>query len=71
MTKGVKNSSASTRGSFTLGRTRFAKISAVEGIDLTGSVLDELRDYDRQRLPPAKRRQAVVAKLSVAKRGKQ
>ena len=62
MPKTKKKSSPSTQGSFTLGRTRFAKISSVEGIDLTGSVLDELHAYDRLRLPPAKRRQAVVAK---------
>ena len=48
---------------FTLGRERFAKISAVEGIDLTGTIARELRLFDDAGLPAEARRAAVAAKF--------
>lgn len=48
---------------FTLGRARFAKISAVEGIDLTGSVERELKQFDKAGLSAEARRKAVAAKF--------
>lgn len=48
-------------GTYTLGRKRFAKISAVEGIDLS-PVEAELEDFDRRGLSPAERRQEISRK---------
>jgi len=44
---------------FTLGRGRFAKISAVEGIKASPRVERMFADFDRQRLSPEERRRVI------------
>ena len=46
---------------FIVGRSAFKVISAVEGIDLNGSVQEELEEFDRRGLSPRARRDAVKA----------
>lgn len=43
-----------------LGRDRFAKISAVEGIVLTRDMIRRAADFDRQGLSAEERRQSIV-----------
>jgi hypothetical protein len=45
---------------FTLGRERFAKISAVEGVRLDSKMAGLLDEFDRKDLSPAQRRQAIA-----------
>jgi hypothetical protein len=47
---------------FTIGRARFAKISAVEGIRLSEAMDAEFREFDRKRLSPGKRRREISRK---------
>jgi hypothetical protein len=58
---GERASATPTKG-FVLGRQRFAKISAVEGIDLDGDVRRELEAFDAMGLSSDARRAAVKAK---------
>ena len=44
----------------TLGRDRFAKISAVEGIVLTGVMKKRAAEFDRQGLSADERRRSIV-----------
>ena len=46
----------------TLGRKRFAKISAIEGIHLSAEVRQDFLDFDRKGLSPDDRRQAINKK---------
>jgi hypothetical protein len=43
-----------------IGRERFAKISAVEGIKLSGAMKKRITDSDRKRLSAADRREAII-----------
>jgi hypothetical protein len=43
-----------------VGRVRFAKISAVEGIHLTAEMKESFAKFDRRRLPADKRRREIV-----------
>jgi hypothetical protein len=52
---------------FVLGRARFAKISAVEGIRLTPDMRQDLEDFDKQGLSAAERRKRIAQKYG--KRG--
>lgn len=52
---------------YTLGRQRFAKISAVEGISLTRKQVDALRDYEERGLSPEERRKAIVAAFGASR----
>jgi hypothetical protein len=47
---------------FTIGREKFQKISAVEGIHLNRGMHEEFREFDRQGMPAAERRRILVAK---------
>ncbi|HXO68007.1 MAG TPA: hypothetical protein VN838_03505 [Bradyrhizobium sp.] len=47
-------------GGFVLGRERFAKISAVEGIELSGAMKKRVRDADRKGLSAEARRAAII-----------
>ncbi len=47
---------------FTIGRSRFAKISAVEGIRMTDAMDAEFREFDRKHLSPEQRRRAISRK---------
>ena len=56
-----KTTSKKAGGSgFVLGRERFGKISAVEGIELSGAMKKRIRDSDRKGLSAAARRAAIV-----------
>jgi hypothetical protein len=44
-----------------IGRERFAKISAVEGIELTPPMKQRAAEFDRRKLTPAQRIRAIVA----------
>jgi hypothetical protein len=47
-------------GAITLGRERFAKISAVEGIELTRRMKERVAEFDRRGLSAAERRRSIV-----------
>ena len=53
---------ARPRGGYTIGRAGFAKISAVEGIQLTEDMVRDLDAFEREQLSPAERRRAIGAK---------
>lgn len=48
------------RDSFTLGRDGFAKISAVEGIRLSGEMQRDIREFDREALSDDERRRRIA-----------
>lgn len=48
-------------GRFVIGRERFAKISAVEGIELGARARERQAEFDRQGLSPEERRRAIIA----------
>jgi hypothetical protein len=50
-----------TKG-FVLGRDRFAKISAVEGVHLTPDMQQDLEEFDREGLSAAERRKRIALK---------
>ena len=56
-TGGAKKASTSK---FVLGRERFAKISAVEGIALTPAMKKRAKEFDERGLSPAERRKEVL-----------
>ena len=60
MRKSIKASSRS--GPVTLGRKVFAKISAIEGIKLSGEAEEDFREFDRKGLSAAERRRALLRK---------
>ena len=47
---------------FVLGRSGFAKISAVEGLKITAAMEAEFREFDRIGLSPTERRAAIARK---------
>lgn len=51
------------RESFTIGRSSFAKISAIEGIHLSGEMEKHLRELDRQGLSPEDRLRTIMNKF--------
>jgi len=57
----VKSPQRSPAG-YTLGRTGFAKISAVEGIKPSRRLDEDFREFDRKGLSPAERRRELVRK---------
>jgi hypothetical protein len=48
------------KASITIGRTRFEKISAVEGIVLTGAMKGRAADFERDGLSAAERRRSII-----------
>lgn len=63
----AKSSSARRRATnlgTTLGRERFAKISAVEGIELSAGMRARAAEFDRLGMTPAKRRRAIIEAYS-------
>lgn len=46
----------------TIGRSGFAKISAVEGIKVSRRAEEDFREFDRQGLSAAERRKALLRK---------
>jgi hypothetical protein len=51
---------ANAKDGFVVGRAKFAKISAVEGIKLTPSMNKRAAEFDRAGLSPEERRLAII-----------
>lgn len=49
---------------YVIGRQRFAKISAIEGIQITPSMDADFREFDRQELPAGERRKLIARKYA-------
>jgi len=49
---------------YLIGRQRFAKISAIEGIRVTESMAEDFREFDRQKLPAGERRKLIARKYA-------
>ena len=49
-------------GTYTVGRERFAKIAAVEGIRTSRRVDEDFQEFDRKGLSPEERRREIVRK---------
>ena len=56
----LSNGARGANGKATLGRERFAKISAVEGIELTALMRQRIAEFDRRGLSAAERRRSIV-----------
>ena len=54
-------------GGFTLGRDRFAQISAVEGIALTPEMRAALDRFDREGSSAEERRRAILSRFAPAR----
>ena len=52
---------------FVLGRDRFARISAVEGVSLTPDMRADLERFDREGLSAAQRRRAIQSRFAPAR----
>jgi hypothetical protein len=55
------------RAGYTVGRSAFAKISAVEGIELTPNMDADFREFERRKLSPDDRRNAIKAKYGTVR----
>ena len=60
--KSTKRGGNSKTGQFTIGRERFAKISAVEGIRTTATMDADFREFERQGLSAEQRRKVISRK---------
>ena len=58
--KSTKRGGNSKTGQFTIGRERFAKISAVEGIVLTQQMHSRSAEFDSKGLSAEERRRAII-----------
>jgi len=67
MKKRTKSASKNKNGRFKLGRRAFARISAVEGIELTPEMDEEFREFDRQKLSASARRRAILGKYGASR----
>ena len=56
--KPVANKRVTTK--LVIGRQRFAKISAVEGIKLTPAMKERTAEFDRRGLSPVERRREII-----------
>ena len=54
------SSDAKTKSGLVLGQERFAKISAVEGIELTPMMKRRIADFDRKAMSAEARRESIV-----------
>lgn len=59
--RGASSAPRRTAKGPTLGRDRFAKISAVEGVELSRDALRRAAEFDRKRLSPEQRIREIVA----------
>jgi hypothetical protein len=58
---GQKDTSKKNKASgFVIGRERFSKISAVEGIKLSGAMTKRISDSDRDGLSAEQRRKVII-----------
>jgi hypothetical protein len=62
MTKTVSPRRSPVAKGFKLGRRAFEKISAVEGIHLSGEMLKDFGEFDRKGLSAEARRKAIARK---------
>ena len=60
MSSRKKPSKESQAVGFVLGRERFAKISAVEGLELTEAMRERSAEFDRRGLSSAERRREIL-----------
>lgn len=60
MSKSGGKSKKAGESRFVLGRARFAKISAVEGLSLTPAMIGRAAAFDRGALSAAERRRAII-----------
>jgi hypothetical protein len=56
----LKSSNPAKRKTITLGRDRFEKICAVEGIKLTSAMKRRFAEFDRKGLSSAERRREII-----------
>ncbi len=66
MKKTLVRPRSSPAKSYTLGRSKFAKISAVEGITLTPEMIEQFQTFDKQELPAKTRRRVLARKYAKA-----
>jgi hypothetical protein len=64
MKKSSSQSRKSARKGYTIGRSGFAKISAVEGIRLTDAMDRDFQEFERKGLSPRERREAIAKKYA-------
>lgn len=62
MKTGTKKTPKRAENALTIGRSGFAKISAVEGIRLSPEMLADFQEFERKGLSPAARRKAIIGK---------
>ena len=58
--RGAPSNRERTTSGMILGRDRFAKISAVEGIELTATMKRRAAEFDRRGLSGEERRRAII-----------
>jgi hypothetical protein len=58
----VKARKSRSTGAFTVGRERFAKIAAVEGIKTSPRVDEDFQEFDRKGLSAEERRREILRK---------
>ncbi|CAN5723814.1 hypothetical protein BH11PAT2_BH11PAT2_09490 [soil metagenome] len=58
---------ATRTGSFTVGRSAFAKISALEGVRLTPEMARDFKSFDAKNLSAAERRTVIIQKYGKAR----
>jgi hypothetical protein len=54
-----KSTSSRTEETFTIGRSRFERISAVEGIKTSAKIQKMFAEFDLKKLTPDQRRKAI------------
>ena len=59
----AKVTKSGSSGSFTLGRGKFGKISAVEGIHMSRDMKRTFGEFDSKKLSPEQRRDALTGKF--------
>ncbi|MGE3148624.1 MAG: hypothetical protein AB7K04_06095 [Pseudorhodoplanes sp.] len=56
----IRTNKEAPGGTFVLGRDRFAKISAVEGLKLTPAMKKRIKEFDDAGLTAAERRREII-----------
>ena len=67
MKTGAKKPSKQSNSGYTIGCAGFAKISEVEGVQLTPAMDADFLEFDRLDLSPAERRKAIAEKYGKAR----
>jgi hypothetical protein len=63
----VRKPGKSRAKGYTIGRSAFARISAVEGIVLSDTMDEDFRDFDRKGLSASERRTVITRKYGKAR----